>query len=152
MNKIVIIKRITDSKAEYFKFGGESRNDVFSPKGIFSKAQKDEEGLAVGLLNGNSSDIVIPKQKEIDINDGDVVVTDGKSKILFEYKNGKLIIEAKEIIYKNCKVKYEGGSIEHDGTKIDKTHKHKYQQQDKASGTGVINTPVILPTKTEVPS
>ncbi len=104
------------------------------------------------MLNGNSSDIVIPKQKEIDINNGDVVVTDGKSKILFEYKNGKLIIEAKEIIYKNCKVKYEGGSIEHDGTKIDKTHKHKYQQQDKASGTGVINTPVILPTKTEVPS
>ncbi len=130
MNKLIKLKKMISNKiAKYRSFGGESRSESFFPKGLYSKAREKEEGLVLGLLDGRSNDIVMPRQKEISLAEGDVVVTDGKSKILFEFRNGKLIIEAKEILYKNCNVNFQGGSVKHDGINIDSTHKHGYWQQ-----------------------
>ncbi len=94
--------------------------------------KKNEDGLLIGLLSNNSNDIIIPKQKEIDLKEGDVIFTDDKSSITLKNKDNKLIIEAEEIIFKAKRIKIMGGSIEHDGIKIDKNHKHKYTQQGSA--------------------
>ncbi len=149
MNKIVKIKRaISNAKVEISKFKGISEENIFNQKGIFSKPLKEEDGLSIELLNSSDNDVIIPKQKEININEGDVVITNNKGKILFKYSDNSLIIEAENIIFKATNVKFEGGSISHDGKSIDKNHIHKYQQQAKP----MHSIGSELPKKTEKPS
>lgn len=132
MIKNGFIKRmISFVRAEIESLGGITQNRMVSIKGLYSKPQK-EACLVFNLNNGKNQNVIIPIQEPIDgINDNDIILTDGESSVYFDFKNGNLKIMTKNLTIKADSVKFEGGSINHDGIPIDKTHKHAYKQQIK---------------------
>ncbi len=132
MIKNGIIKRIIGfMKAEIESLGGITQNRMASIKGLYSKPNK-EACLMLKLNNGNNQTVAIPLQEPINgLNDNDIILTDGKSSVYFNFNNGGLKIMTKNLTIKADSVKFEGGSINHDGVPIDKTHTHAYKQQVK---------------------
>lgn len=84
------IKRMVKSiLAEYEDIGATVQNRYVSPKGLYAKPTH-ENALIVPLSKGTSQDIIFALQDEVDLNDGDVVLTDDKSTIHLHF-DGNMI-------------------------------------------------------------
>ncbi|MCW8930904.1 MAG: hypothetical protein OQL19_11770, partial [Gammaproteobacteria bacterium] len=92
--KKAIIKRfIKLGQYAIESLGGETKAHYISPKGLYSKSIT-ESGLVLQILEDEGNKFVIPLQKAIDLNDGDVIVTDDKSFIKFNFKSGAIEISS----------------------------------------------------------
>lgn len=154
MIRFATIKRMIKSfLTEVSGIGGTTQNRFISPKGLFSKP-KNEKAIVLNLSNGANQDVVLALQKDIELQDGDVYVTDDKSYIHFHFKDGTIELKTKKLIHNvdeyelnaqkfvinDCETEFVGGSITHNGTPIDDTHQHTQTAGDDF-GAGGITTP-----------
>ncbi len=87
------IKRAIKSfLVEVSGLGGTTQNRLISPKGLFSKPKK-ENAIVINLSNGNNQDVVLALQKDVELQDGDVYLTDDKNYIHFKFKDGTIEIK-----------------------------------------------------------
>lgn len=122
MIRFGFIKRMIKSfLGEVSSIGGTTQNRVISPKGIYSKPV-NENALIINLSNGTNQDVVLAIQKDIELESGDVVVTDDKSTIHFKYKTGEIEIKAQKLII-NANIETVG-TITNNGVDIGSTHTH----------------------------
>lgn len=141
-----ITRMVKKFLCEVKSIGGTTQNRFISPKGLYSKP-KGENALVINLSKGTNQDVVIALQKDVDLQDGDVYVTDDKSYIHFHFKDGTIEVKTKELILNLDTFKinaqsteFNGGSITHNGTPIDDTHQHTQTAGDDF-GAGGITTP-----------
>ena len=148
-----LIRSIKSYLVEITSIGGNTQNRFISPKGLYSKP-KNEKAIIINLANGANQDVVIALQKDIELQDGDVYVTDDKSYIHFHFKDGTIEMKTKKLIQNTDEhiinttkfsinaeqTEFNGGSITHNGTTIDDTHKHTQTAGDDF-GAGGITTP-----------
>lgn len=96
-----ITRMIKSFLTEIKSIGGTTQNRFISPKGLFSKP-KNEKAIIINLANGANQDVVIALQKDIELQDGDVYVTDDKSYIHFHFKDGSIEVFSKNKINVNA--------------------------------------------------
>lgn len=163
------IKRMSSGKeADVTEIGGSQKARHISPRGLCSKSAEIIEGrkndaIIIPLLAGDTQDIIlaIQDEKELPLKDGDVGLTDGKSSIHLQYKNGNIVIKGGDIsIEAMGKLTLSGeniemktgmtGMVKHDGTNIGNTHKHSHYHQHQ--GTYGPTVEVIGPLHTNGPS
>lgn len=149
----IITRMIKSFLTEIKSIGGVTQNRFVSPKGLYSKP-KNEKAIVINLASGANQDVVIALQKDIELQDGDVYVTDDKSYIHFHFKDSTIEMKTKKLIQNTDEhiinttklsinaqeTQFNGGSIMHNGTKIDDTHKHTQTAGDDF-GAGGITTP-----------
>lgn len=124
-----ILRTIKSYLVEVSGIGGVTQNRFISPKGLYSKPV-DEKAIVINLANGTNQDVVMSIQKDINLQDNDVYLTDDKSFIHFHFKDGdievyserKLNIRANDDIdmytKKNINIKADG-NIKLEGSRID---------------------------------
>lgn len=141
-----IMRTVKSYLVEVSGIGGTTQNRFISPKGLYSKP-KGENGLVIALSGGGNQDVVLAIQKEIDLEDGDIYLTDDKSYIHFHFKDGKIEVSAKGLVFNvdtfevnASETNFNGGSIKHNGVPIDATHNHTQTAGDDF-GAGGITTP-----------
>lgn len=141
-----ITRMVKKFLCEVTGIGGTTQNRFISPKGLYSKP-KGENAIVINLSNGTNQDVVLALQKDIELEDGDVYVTDDKSYIHFHFKDGTIEVKTKELVLNLDKftinaqeTSFVGGSITHNGTPIDDTHQHTQTAGDDF-GAGGITTP-----------
>lgn len=148
-----ITRMIKSFLTEIKSIGGTTQNRFISPKGLYSKP-KNEKAIIINLASGANQDVVIALQKDIELQDGDVYVTDDSSYIHFHFKDGTIEMKTKKLIQNtdehiiNTKkfsinaqqTEFNGGSIAHNGKTIDDTHQHTQTAGDDF-GAGGITTP-----------
>lgn len=148
-----ITRMIKSFLTEIQSIGGTTQNRFISPKGLYSKP-KNEKAIIINLASGANQDVVIALQKDIELQDGDVYVTDDKSYIHFHFKDGTIEMKTKKLIQNTDEhiinttkfsinaeqTEFNGGSITHNGTTIDDTHQHTQTAGDDF-GAGGITTP-----------
>lgn len=110
-----ISRMIKSFICEVKSIGGTTQGRLISPKGLYSKP-KGENALIINLANGTNQDAIIAIQKEVDLQSGDVIVTDDKSYIWFHNGTGEIEIKATKLIIT--------GEIINNGKHIDSTHTH----------------------------
>jgi len=152
MIRFGIIKRtIKAFLVEVLGLGGVTQNRLISPKGLYSKP-KNEKAIVINLSNGNNQDVIMALQKDVELKDGDVYVTDDKSYIHFHFEDGSISLKTKKLIYNldefeinaskfnvnGANVIFTGGSVKHNGKAIDNTHRHS--QGADSSGDSQVNT------------
>jgi len=152
MARFGIIKRTIKSfLVEVLGIGGTTQNRFISPKGLYSKP-KNEKAIVINLSNGNNQDVIMALQKDIELKDGDVYVTDDKSYIHFHFEDGEISLKTKKLTYdldefevnagkvniNGADTLFTGGSVKHNGTAIDDTHTHS--QGADSAGNGQVNT------------
>ena len=119
MIRFAIIKRMVKSfLTEITSIGGTTQNRFISPKGLFSKPQS-ENAIVINLSNGENQDVVLALQKDIDLQDGDVYLTDDKNFIHFKFKEGIIEIQGDTIFDDNVTIKKDltvNGNINCDKT------------------------------------
>lgn len=131
MIRFGFIKRMVSSiLAEIRGLGGITQNRLVSPKGLCSKP-RGGDALIISLLGGNNQDVVFALQKEKELKDGDVYLTDDKSFIHFKFKDGgievnttKIEFNVDEFIVNAGSSEFNSGIVKNDGVSIDKTHTH----------------------------
>lgn len=131
MIRFGFIKRMVSSiLAEVRGLGGVTQNRLISPKGLYSKPW-GEDALIIPLSGGNNQDVVFALQKEKDLKNGDVYLTDDKSFIHFKFKDGgievgttKIEFNVNQFIVNASSAEFNGCTVKNDGTSIDKTHTH----------------------------
>ena len=105
MIRFAKIKRMIKSfLTEITSIGGVTQNRFISPKGLFSKP-KDENAIVINLSNGANQDVVLALQKDVDLQDGDVYLTDDKNFIHFKFKQGIIEIQGDTIFDDNVTIK-----------------------------------------------
>lgn len=148
-----IVRMIKSFLTETVSIGGTTQNRFISPKGLYSKP-KNEKAIIINLANGANQDVVIALQKDVELQDGDVYVTDDKSYIHFHFKDGTIEVKTNKIIHnvdefivnaKSFTINAEqsiftGGSIKSNGKSIDDTHTHQQNAGDDF-GAGATTTP-----------
>lgn len=155
-----ITRMIKSFLTEVSGIGGTTQNRFISPKGLFSKP-KNEKAIVLNLARGANQDVVLALQKDIELEDGDVYVTDDKSYIHFHFKDGTIEVKTKKLIFNadefevntdkfdlnagafnvnDCATDFNGGTVTSNGTSIDDTHKHTQTAGDHY-GAGGITTP-----------
>lgn len=147
MNRFGIITRMIKSfLAEVKSIGGTTQNRFISPKGLYSKPI-NEKSIIIRIGSGNNQDLTMALQKDIELNDGDVYVTDDKSYIHFNFASGGIKVKTKDLEFEleNFKVKaknvaYETQNIKANGIPIDDKHRHTQTAGDHF-GAGGITTP-----------
>lgn len=93
MQRFAKIERTIKSfLVEVLGIGGSTENRLISPKGIYSKPKK-ETAIVLNLANGTNQDVVLCLQKDIELEDNDVILTDDRNYIHFKYKNGIIEIQ-----------------------------------------------------------
>lgn len=140
-----IIRTIKSYLVEVSGIGGVTQNRFISPKGLYSKPV-NEKAIVINLANGANQDVVLSIQKDIELKDGDVYLTDDKSFIHFHFKDGNMTVktnhmdfEAKTVHFKTERVDFDG-SVFNNGTPIDDTHTH-LQNNGNDAGGGVDTNP-----------
>jgi len=99
MNRFAIIKRTIKSYlVEVLGLGGITQNRFISPKGLYSKP-KNEKALVINLSKGTNQDVIMALQKDIELEDGDVYVTDDNNFIHFKFSKGIIEIKGDTILY-----------------------------------------------------
>ena len=83
--------------------GGETKAHYISPKGLYSKSIR-ENGLLLQIIEDEGNKFVIPLQKPVELGDGDIIITDDKNYIKFNYKSGILDIKGDSIFQNNVTV------------------------------------------------
>jgi hypothetical protein len=105
MIRFAKIKRMIKSfLTEITSIGGVTQNRFISPKGLFSKP-KDENAIVINLSNGANQDVVLALQKDVDLQDGDVYLTDDKNFIHFKFKQGIIEIQGDAVFDDNVTIK-----------------------------------------------
>lgn len=99
-----ITRTIKSFLSEVKSIGGVTQNRFISPKGIYSKPT-NENAIMIGLSNGTNQDIVIALQKDIDLQDNDVYLTDDKNYIHFKFKDGIIEIQGDTVFNDNVTIK-----------------------------------------------
>lgn len=147
-----IIRTVKSFLVEVLGLGGTTQNRLISPKGLYSKP-KNEKAIIINLANSRNQDIVMALQKDIELEDGDVYITDDLSYLHFHFADGNITLQTKKLIYNveefelnagklnvnNCDVSFAGGSIKQDGVTIDNTHTHEQNSGDHF-GAGATTT------------
>ena len=168
MIRFATIKRTIKSYlVQVLGIGGTTENRFISPKGLFSKPI-NEKAIVFNLSDGTNQDVVMALQKDINLEDGDVYLTDDKSFIHYHYatkdisiKTNKLKVITEETTFDTKKftintdeyilnstnstitsnnTSYVGGSITHNEKPIDDTHTH-LQNDGNDAGGGVDTSP-----------
>ena len=104
MNRFAkIIMMLSNYLAEVSGIGGTTRNRFISPKGLYSKPLM-ENAVVIPLSGGNSQDVIIALQKDVSLNDGDVIVTDDTNYIHFKQSAGKIEIKGDTIFNDNVTI------------------------------------------------
>lgn len=99
-----ITRMVKSFLVEIKSIGGTTQNRFVSPKGLFSKP-KGENAIVINLSNGTNQDVVIALQKDIELNDGDVYLTDDNNYIHFKFKEGIIEIQGDTIFNDNVTIK-----------------------------------------------
>lgn len=99
-----ITRMIKSFLSEIKSIGGTTQNRFISPKGLFSKP-KGENAIVINLSNGTNQDVVLALQKDIDLSDGDVYLTDDNNYIHFKFKEGIIEIQGDTIFNDNVTIK-----------------------------------------------
>ena len=123
--KKAIIKRfIKLGQYAIDSIGGETKAHYISPKGLYSKSIK-ENGLVLQIIEDEGNKFVIPLQKPIDLGDGDIIITDDKSFIKFNFKSGEIEVSADMITF-NIKSSFaiNSATLTHNGVNVGDTHVH----------------------------
>lgn len=81
---------------------------LVSPKGLYSKGEGE---ACLSMISGMQT-FALPLQKHIDLKKGDVILTDDKNHIHFQYKDGKIEIKGDTIFNDNVTIK---GNLEVEG-------------------------------------
>lgn len=84
-----ITRMIKSFLTETISIGGTTQNRFISPKGLYSKP-KDEKAIIINLAGGANQDVVMALQNDVELEDGDVYVTDDKSYIHFHFNSGNI--------------------------------------------------------------
>ena len=117
-----IIKRMVKKfLGEVESIGGVTHNRVISPKGIYSKPV-NENALIINLAKGTNQDVVIAIQKDVELEDGDVMVTDNNSYIHFKFNSGEIEIKATKVTIKGNVETF--GTLKNNGVNVGSTHTH----------------------------
>jgi len=147
MVRFAKIKRMISAiLGEISGLGGATQNRMVSVKGIYSKP-KGENAVVIPLSKGNNQDVIFVLQKEVELDDGDVYVTDDKSYIHFhfngesiELKTKKLEFNVDEFVVNASSVDFNGCTVKNDGVPMDNTHTHTQNAGDHF-GAGVDTNP-----------
>jgi hypothetical protein len=123
--KKAIIKRfIKLGQYAIESIGGETKAHYISPKGLYSKSIS-ENGLVLQILEDEGNKFVIPLQKPINLNDGDIIITDDKSFIKFNFNSGKIEISSSSLVINVLgAVSINSATLVHNGINIGHTHIH----------------------------
>ena len=122
------IKRMILSKlAEILSSGGITQDIFISPYGIYSSPLPDSNCLIIPLANGNNQDIILALQPQQSLKPGDVVNTDGKSYILFDYQSGNITIQTNNL-------NIISDTLKHNGINVGDTHTHPQNAGDHFGG------------------
>lgn len=141
-----VTRMVSNILAEIKGIGGTTQNRMISLKGLYSKPQ-NENAIVIPLSQGNNQDVIFVLQKEVDLDDGDVYLTDDKSYIHFHFNGNSIELKTKDLIFnvdtfkvKANSVDFDGCSINNNGTAIDDTHVHPQNAGDHFGG-GVDSNP-----------
>lgn len=123
-----VTRMVSSLIAEVSGMGGTVQNRLISPKGIYAKP-KGDDAVVIPLSKGNSKDVILVLQKEKELDDGDVMVTDDVSYIHFHFNGQSIELKAKEIELNADKFVVNGdtefnGTVKANGKSIDDTHTH----------------------------
>jgi len=106
MVRFAKIKRMISAiLAEVVGLGGTTQNRMVSVKGVYSKP-RGENSLVIPLSRGNNQDVVFVLQKEVELDDGDVYLTDDKNHIHFRYSGDHIHISGDTIFADNVTYLY----------------------------------------------
>ena len=157
-----ITRMVSNILAEIKGLGGTTQNRMVSLKGLYSKP-KGENAIVVPLSRGNNQDVIFVLQKEVDLEDGDIYLTDDKSYIHFHFNGDSIELKTKKLDFNveefnisadsvnfdittlnvNADaVEFDGCSINNNGTPIDDTHTHT-QNDGNHFGGGVTTSPPV---------
>lgn len=95
-----LIRTIKSYLVEVSSIGGNTQNRFISPKGLYSKP-KNENAIIINLANGENQDVVLCLQKDIELEDNDVYLTDDKNFIHFKYENGIIFVKGDTVFDDN---------------------------------------------------
>lgn len=105
MTRFGIVSRMVKSfLAEVKSLGGVTQDRLISPKGLYSKP-KGENAIIINLSKSRNQDVVMALQKEVELEDGDVCVTDDKNFIHFKFGDGIIEIKGDTIFDNNVTIK-----------------------------------------------
>lgn len=123
--KKAIIKRFVKlGQYAIDSIGGESKAHYISPKGLYSKSIR-ENGLLLQIIEDEGNKFVIPLQKPVELGDGDIIITDDKSYIRFNFNSGEIEIKADSVKFSvSGAIAIESSSLTHNGVNIGATHQH----------------------------
>lgn len=100
----IIKKTVKSFLVRVMGLGGETENRFISPKGLYSKP-RNEKALVINLANGTNQDVVIALQKDVELQDGDVYLTDDKNFIHFKFKESIIEVQGDTVFNDNVKIK-----------------------------------------------
>ena len=99
--------------AEIKGLGGTTQNRMVSLKGLYSKP-KGEDAIVIPLSSGNNQDVIFVLQKEVDLEDGDIYLTDDKSYIHFHFNGNSIELKTKDLIFDVDTFKIKASSVDFD--------------------------------------
>jgi ribosomal protein S13 len=138
-----ILRTIKSFLVEVVGIGGTTQERLISPKGLYSKPV-DEKAIVINLSNGNNQNVVLAIQKDVNLQDNDVYLTDDKSFIHFHFKDGTMTVKSKKIDFNADEINFNTSVINYtgvmlnDGVPVDGTHTHL--QNDGNDAGGGVNT------------
>lgn len=91
-----ISKMVNAFIAQVQGLGGITQNKMVSPKGLYSKPV-NSDSLVLNLSSGGNQDVTLPLQVPIQLGEGDICLTDNKSRITLKYSEGGITITTKNI-------------------------------------------------------
>ena len=135
-----VTRMVSNILAEIKGIGGTTQNRMVSLKGLYSKP-KGENAVVIPLSKGNNQDVIFVLQKEVDLDDGDVYLTDDKSYIHFHFNGDSIELKTKDLVFNvdtfkvnASSVDFDGCTIKNNGTPIDDTHVHPQTAGDHFGG------------------
>lgn len=135
-----LIRMVSSLVAEVKRLGGVTQTRYISPKGLYAKP-KGENAVIIDMNGGNSQDVLLALQKEVDLKDGEVILTDDKSYIKFTFQDGGIEVSTKKLTIRAL-VEIFGGSVKHNGKDIGESHAHPQNDGNHFGGgvsTGGVN-------------
>lgn len=106
-----VTRMVSNIVAEIKGIGGTTQNRMISLKGLYSKP-KNENALVIPLSKGNNQDVILVLQKEKDLNDGDVYLTDDKSFIHFHFNGDSIELKTKDLVFNVDTFKVNATSVD----------------------------------------
>lgn len=98
-----ILRSIKSYLVEISSIGGNTQNRFISPKGLYSRPIK-ENAIVINLANGTNQDVVLCLQKDIELQDGDVYLTDDRNFIHFKFDKGIIQIKGDSVFDDNVEI------------------------------------------------